>query len=77
MTAKETAMATLAELPDSVTMPEIIEQLCLGMAIEEGLQDIAAGRFYTHEEVVAHFQFGVPLPDLSQGRPEPQPSGRV
>uniref|UniRef100_A0A7C2P343 Uncharacterized protein n=1 Tax=Schlesneria paludicola TaxID=360056 RepID=A0A7C2P343_9PLAN len=77
MTAKETVIATLAEMPDSVTMPEIIEQLCLEMAIEEGLQDIAAGRYYTQEEVMAHFQLGVPLPDLSQGRPEPQPTGRV
>jgi predicted transcriptional regulator len=77
MTVKESVLATLAEMPDSATLSEIIEQLCLQMAIEEGLQDVAAGRYYTQEEVMAHFQHGAPLPDLSQGRSEARSSVKV
>ncbi|MBI1346931.1 hypothetical protein GC163_11655 [bacterium] len=66
MTHKELASQMISQLPDEVTLPEIIEELQVCLAVDEALADIDAGRVYRHEDVLAHFQAGTPLPEFSQ-----------
>jgi predicted transcriptional regulator len=68
MNAKQIVQTALGELPDTATLAEIIDELRLQLAIEEGIHDIEAGRFYTHEEIKAHYLNGQPLPDITNGR---------
>lgn len=63
MTAKDEVLATLARLPDSCSLAEIVDQLALRLAIAEGLADVAAGRVYAHDAVMNHFLKGAPLDD--------------
>ncbi len=51
MTAKEIVIERTRELPDEATLDEIVEELQILAAIQKGQEDIAAGRFITHEEM--------------------------
>jgi len=66
MTSKELASQAISQLPDTVTLPEIIEELQVCLAIEEALADVEAGRVYRHEDVMAYFRLGTPLPEFNQ-----------
>jgi hypothetical protein len=77
MNAKDVVNATLNQMPDTATLSEIVEELQLQLSIDEGIRDIEAGRYYTHEEIVAHFLDGAPLPDISEGRPYPPAASSV
>ena len=57
MTLKERAHKLIDAMPDdSPSLREICENLALKKAIQEGLDDIAAGRVYPLEEVEREFQ---------------------
>ena len=65
MTPKELVSHRISQLPDEVTLPEIIEELQICLAVDAALADIDAGRAYRHEDVVAHFRTGAALPEFS------------
>ena len=57
MTLKERAHKLIDAMPDdSPSLREICENLALNKAIQEGLDDIAAGRVFSLDEVEAEFQ---------------------
>ena len=51
MSTKEIALASIKELPDSVTWDEIEDRIRFLAAIEKGRQDIRQGKVVPHEEV--------------------------
>jgi predicted transcriptional regulator len=51
MTSKEIAIKTIQEMPDSATWNDIEERIRFLAAIEEGLEDIKAGRVIPHQDV--------------------------
>jgi predicted transcriptional regulator len=55
VTTKELVRRALDNLPDDVTMPEVIDRLYLLYDIQLGLEDIEAGRVVSHEAVKQHF----------------------
>lgn len=66
MTSKELVSHRISQLPDEVTLPEIIEELQICLAIDAALADIDAGLVYRHEDVMAYFRSGTPLSDFIQ-----------
>ena len=57
MTLKERAHKLIDAMPDdSPSLQEICESLALKKAIQEGLDDVAAGRVYPAEEVLAELK---------------------
>lgn len=52
MSAKQLVLKAVRALPDDSTMTQIVEELAILAAIEEGERDIAAGRALTHDQVV-------------------------
>ena len=55
-TPKQAALAAISALPDETSFEEIAYRLHVLKAIREGEEDIAAGRTFSHEEVVAHLE---------------------
>jgi predicted transcriptional regulator len=55
-TPKEAALAAISALPDKASFEEIACRLHVLEAIREGEEDIAAGRSFPHEEVVADLE---------------------
>ena len=51
MTTKEFIIDFASDLPDDITLADAIEKLQILAAIREGQDDIAAGRFITHEDM--------------------------
>ena len=51
MTNKQLAVKAIRQLPDEATMAEIVERIEILAAIQEGEEDIEAGRFITVEEL--------------------------
>jgi predicted transcriptional regulator len=51
MTAKDLAIKTIQELPDSATWEDIEDRLRFLAGIDRGLADVKAGRVVPHEEV--------------------------
>lgn len=51
MTSKEIAIKTIQEMPDSATWNDIEERIRFLAAIQEGLEDIKAGRVIPHQDV--------------------------
>jgi predicted transcriptional regulator len=51
MTSKQIAIKTIQEMPDSATWNDIEERIRFLAAIEEGLEDIKAGRVIPHQDV--------------------------
>ncbi|TLY26994.1 MAG: hypothetical protein E6K63_11785 [Nitrospirae bacterium] len=49
--AKEEALELIRRLPDDVTTSTIMEELFFKQQVEQGLEDVAAGRVMTHEEL--------------------------
>ena len=50
-TDKERALRAIRALPESATIDDAIERLCLILKIEEGLTQSKAGQVVTHEEL--------------------------
>lgn len=50
-TDKQRALDAIRSLPDSATIEDAIERLCLIAKIEEGLQQSRAGQVVSHDEV--------------------------
>ncbi|MCI9177430.1 MAG: hypothetical protein HFJ28_02380 [Clostridia bacterium] len=48
---KELALKVISELPDNVSIDDIIEALYLRLKIEKGLQDIEEGNIISHEQM--------------------------
>jgi predicted Zn-ribbon and HTH transcriptional regulator len=48
---KEEVISLLHELPDDITLDEIMHHLYVKQKIIKGLKDIEDGNTYTHEEV--------------------------
>jgi len=55
MTAKAIAFQILQELPDDVSMADVIEELELRLAIDEGLRQLDDGQGIPHEQVKERF----------------------
>ena len=53
MTRKDIAIKTIQTLPDSATWAEIEERIRFLAAIDQGLEDMRAGKVIPHEEVKA------------------------
>jgi predicted transcriptional regulator len=54
-TEKERALEAIRTLPESATIDEAIERLCLIAKIEEGFRQSDAGQVVSHEEVKKRF----------------------
>jgi predicted transcriptional regulator len=50
MTDKQAVLDALRRLPESASLEEITQELCMMAAIRRGRADVAAGRTKTHEE---------------------------
>jgi predicted transcriptional regulator len=50
---KELVLKTLRDLPEEASLAEIIDELQTLDAIRKGQDDVAAGRFKSHDEVKA------------------------
>ena len=53
---KEQAKRLLEQLPDDATWEDLQYAIYVHQAVEAGAEDIAAGRFYTSEEVRQRFK---------------------
>ncbi len=53
MTRKDLAIETIQKLPDSATWLDIEERIRFLAAIDQGLEDVRAGRVIPHEDVKA------------------------
>ena len=51
MTTKEFLIDFASDLPEDITLADAVEKLQILVAIREGQEDIAAGRFITHDEM--------------------------
>ena len=51
LTTKELVRRALDNLPDDVTLPDVIDRLYYLYQIQLGLEDIEAGRLIPHDEV--------------------------
>jgi len=49
-TEKENILQMIKNLPDDVSMEDIIEAIYVRKKIEKGLKDSEEGRLYSHEE---------------------------
>jgi len=49
-TEKENILNMIKNLPDNVSMEDIIEAIYVRKKIEKGMKDSEEGRVYTHEE---------------------------
>ncbi len=49
-TEKENIINMIKNLPDNVSMEDIIEAIYVRKKIEKGMKDSEEGRVYTHEE---------------------------
>lgn len=49
-TEKENIINMIKDLPDDVSMEDIIEAIYVRQKIEKGLKDSEEGKIYTHEE---------------------------
>ncbi len=49
-TEKESILEMIKNLPDEVSMEDIIEAIYVRQKIEKGLKDSEEGNLYTHEE---------------------------
>ena len=49
-TEKESIIEMIKNLPDEVSMEDIIEAIYVRQKIEKGLKDSEEGNLYTHEE---------------------------
>ncbi len=56
MTIKEIAIKTIQEMPDSATWNDIEERMRFLAAIQEGLEDIRAGRVIPHQDVMENLK---------------------
>jgi len=52
MTTKERAVRIISQLPDDVSVADIMSELYLQMKVEEGLRQLDAGEGIKHAEVV-------------------------
>ena len=50
-TAKEQVQQILEELPENASLEDIQYHIYVRQKIEQGLEDVAAGRVVSHEEV--------------------------
>lgn len=51
MLTKEKILTTIGQLPDNITIEEVIEELILLDKIEQGIKDGDEGRVFTSDEV--------------------------
>ena len=51
MSTKELVIEKVREMPEEASFAEILEELAILAAIQEGKDDIPAGRFVSHEEM--------------------------
>ena len=51
MTGKQIALERVQELPDTMSLDEIVEELAVLSEIHKGIDDLEAGRVVPHEEV--------------------------
>ncbi len=65
-TAKAAALALIEKLPDDATWEKIASIVTTRMKLEQGMADIAAGRVYTHEQV---------MKEMDEWLASPGPSG--
>jgi len=49
-TEKENILKMIQNLPDDISMEDIIEAIYVRKKIEKGLKDSKKGKLYTHEE---------------------------
>jgi len=52
---KQEAIRTIESLPESVSLDDIIEALCVRLAVEEGMADGDAGRYVEEEQLDRRF----------------------
>lgn len=52
MTQKQMVLDAINQLPETVTIEEIVDELAMLAAIERGIADADAGRTIRHEDVM-------------------------
>ncbi len=55
MSAKDEVIKMIEELPNNVTLEDIIKELSVKAKIEKGLDQLNNGKYYSHEEVKEKF----------------------
>lgn len=50
MSTKEAVIEIIKRLPESVTVPDIVAELCFRQQVDEGLRELDAGQGIPHEE---------------------------
>ena len=55
---KNDAKALIDQMPDDATWDDLINEICLRIAVERGLADVAAGRVKNMNEVMR--EYGLP-----------------
>ncbi len=48
---KNDAKALIDQMPDDATWDDLVEEICLRIAVERGLADVAAGRVRSVQDV--------------------------
>ncbi len=56
LTAKDRMMRVLQEQPDDSTYVELLRELAFERMIEDGIEDLDAGRVVSHEEALREIQ---------------------
>jgi predicted transcriptional regulator len=51
LTDKQLAIEAISDLPDRVSMQQILDEIRILESLRQGEADIAAGRYITHEEM--------------------------
>lgn len=55
MSAKEEVLKIIEELPNNVTLEDIIKEISVKARIEKGLDQLNNGEYYSHKEVKEKF----------------------
>ncbi len=55
MSDKRKLLDAVRAMPEELSWDEIMEELAISAALDRSAADAEAGRIYTHEEVMKHF----------------------
>lgn len=52
---KDVVKALVDRMPENATLDDLVEEICVMIAVERGMADVAAGRTHSHQEVLNRF----------------------
>jgi predicted transcriptional regulator len=60
MSDKQAVLEVVSQMPDSLTLAQIREEIDLMAALREGTADVEAGRVVSHEEIKRRYAAWLP-----------------